>query len=70
MVKNSLDASETIVKSSYASVTIVIDVPCNQDDPNNKNRQNSAIQCNSGQSVRLDNEKIGITRIGLVKQLK
>ena len=48
--QNPLDASVTIVNPSYASGTILIGVQCNQDNPNDKNRQNSAIQCDLGRS--------------------
>ena len=55
-----------IVKPSYASGMIVIDVPWGQDNPNDMNRQNGVIQCDLGQSGRLKNKKNGISRIGAV----
>ena len=65
-ITNPPDASVTIVKPSEAFGTILIDVLWDQNDPNNKNRKNGAIQCNLGRSEKLENEKIGISRIGEV----
>ena len=65
-IENTSDTFGIIINLSYASVTIVIDVWRDQDDPNDKNRRKGAIRYNSGRSGRLDNEKSGIARIGAV----
>ena len=54
-----------IAKPPYASGKNVIDVQCDQDDPDNKNGQNDVIKCNSGQFEKLENEKNSIARIGI-----
>ena len=54
------------MKLSDTSGTILLDVQWDQDDPNDKNRQNGAIRCDSGKSGRLENKKSGIIRIGEV----
>ena len=56
----------TILKPSYTFRTTVLDVWWDQDNSNEKDRQNGAIQCNSGQSKKLENKKSGTASIGTV----
>ena len=46
-----------IEKPSYTSGTTIIYVPYDQDNPNDKNRQNVAIQCDLGQYGQLEKNK-------------
>ena len=57
------DAPGTAVKLLYTSEAIIIDVPWDQDDPNDKNQHNGAIQCDLGQCGQLENKKNVIARI-------